>query len=322
MVEMTVVFADLCHFTGLTAKLGPQRTHEVVDAFLKMASQALVGQDAVIDKYLGDAVMAFFNVPIKHEDHPLRAVRAAVAIQYGMLSLRQRFGMELETSIGIATGWAHVGRLGSQDRKDYTAVGDVVNLAARLREHARPGEILVDPTVYTWAETDFPGVSAETLVLKGFDEALQAHRLNAREAAPMMQAVTGGSVRRRLSLGAVIFAFVGAPCVLYATLGPWAIPLGISVLFGASSALWWLDADQVRFPLLVLAVAGSAANLYAVWYARRLRVKTASERQFVILTGPERRRTRWVIGLSLLTIGVVLFELVAHHVYHGSIFGT
>jgi adenylate cyclase len=77
LVEITVLFADLASFTEMTAKLGPQRTHEVVDAFLKMATQALVTHDAFIDKFIGDGVMAFFNVPIRREDHAVRAVGAA-----------------------------------------------------------------------------------------------------------------------------------------------------------------------------------------------------------------------------------------------------
>jgi len=322
LVDMTVIFVDLCGFTGLTVRVGPQRAHEVVDAFLKMATQALVAHDAIIDKYLGDAVLALFNVPIKRPDHPARAVRAALAIQREMASLGARFGMDLRAGIGIAQGWAHVGRVGSQDRKDYTAVGEVVNLAARLREGARPGEILVEQKVYASVAADFPHVASETLSLKGFAEPLAAYRLNPTEAGPLPAQSAREGVRRRLSLGTVIFAVVGAPCVLYATLGPLAVPLGIGALFGASSALWWFDLDLVRMPLLGLAICGALANLYAIWHARRLRAQAAAAGSWIVLTTRERRKAWWVTALSSLALGISVFEIVAHYVFHGSFLGT
>ena len=323
VVDMTVIFVDLCAFTALTARVGAQRAHEVVDAFLKMATQALVSQDAIIDKYLGDAVLAFFNVPIKRQDHPARAVKAALAIQGQMASLGARFNMELRASIGIAQGWAHVGRVGSQDRKDYTAVGEVVNLAARLREGARPGEILLLENVYASVAAECPDVPTEVLSLKGFEEPVAAYRLNPTDAAPPAPAHSASeAVRRRVSIGTVIFAVVGAPCVLYATLGPLAIPLGIGALFGASSALWWFDLDVVRIPLLGFAICGAVANLYAVWHARQLRAQAAAAGEWILLTTRERRRALWVTALSSLALGISVFELVAHYVFHGSLLGT
>src|SRR5512147_1087844 len=78
MVEITVVFADLSSFTELTQDLGAEKTHEVVDAFLRMATEVLVKHGAFIDKYVGDAVMALFNVPLRHDDHARRAIIAAM----------------------------------------------------------------------------------------------------------------------------------------------------------------------------------------------------------------------------------------------------
>ena len=139
IVELTVLFADLSRFTEITHDLGAEKTHEVVSAFLDMATNTLLQYGAFIDRYIGDAIMAFFNVPAKQEDHIIKALNAACEIQNGVGELRQRFNMDLESSIGIATGWARVGSLGSTVRKDYTAIGEVVNLAARLEEAAQPG---------------------------------------------------------------------------------------------------------------------------------------------------------------------------------------
>ena len=92
--------------------------------------------------------MAYFNVPLRYDDHAARAVAAALDIQGELPALSQRFGIDLRSSIGIASGWARVGRLGSADRRDYTAIGDVVNLAARLQTQARPGEVVIHGDVY------------------------------------------------------------------------------------------------------------------------------------------------------------------------------
>ena len=112
MVEITVLFADLSSFTELTQDLGAERTHEVVDAYLRMATEILVKHGAFIDKYVGDAVMALFNVPIRHDDHPLRAVSAATELSAALKTLGADYKLDLTASIGIATGFARVGRLG------------------------------------------------------------------------------------------------------------------------------------------------------------------------------------------------------------------
>src|SRR6266550_9262996 len=148
MVEITVLFADLSSFTEMTQDLGAEKTHEVVDAFLRMATDVLVKHGAFIDKYVGDAVMALFNVPMRHDDHARRAVAAATELRSGLEALGARFGLVLQASVGVATGYARVGRLGSDDSKDYTAIGDVVNLAARLQGKASAGEVLISEECY------------------------------------------------------------------------------------------------------------------------------------------------------------------------------
>ena len=131
MVEISVLFADLSSFTELTQDLGAEKTHDVVDAFLRMATEILVRHGAFIDKYVGDAVMALFNVPIRHNDHARRAIAAATEIGAGLKTLGARLQLPLQASVGIATGHAHVGRLGSDDSKDYTAIGEPRAFKAR-----------------------------------------------------------------------------------------------------------------------------------------------------------------------------------------------
>ncbi len=132
VVELSVIFADLTGFTEMTNRLGPERSYEVVDAFFKMANEVLIKNDAFIDKYIGDAVMAIFNAPIPNVRHARGATAAAMEIQEGLKSVSKTLGVNLQVRVGVATGYARVGRVGSTDRKDYTAIGDVVNLASRL----------------------------------------------------------------------------------------------------------------------------------------------------------------------------------------------
>ena len=318
VVELTVLFADLTSFTELTHRLGPERTHEVVDAFLKSATYILVRHGAFIDKYVGDAVMAFYNAPIRYEDHAARATMAALELQREMPRLADHLGLELSASVGVASGWAMVGRLGSGDGKDYTAIGDVVNLAARLEGQARGGEVVVDARTYADIAEALPDASPEILLLKGFPEPVAAYRLGGSEgghAAPDTLALPHvESGRRALSVGAVIFAILGAPCAAVGLIGPAAVVVGVGSLFGSlgTSALPFLDSSPVRIPLLTVATLGALANLYTAWHAHRLRHAAAAGGELVGMTRLEWRRTVMVLVLAVLTLLVVGFELYAH----------
>src|SRR5437870_11725740 len=106
LVEITVLFADLSSFTELTHDLGAERTHEVVDAFLRMATEVLVKHGAFIDKYIGDAVMALFNVPLRQEDHARRAILAPTERKSALQILGARHELSLQASVDIATDYA------------------------------------------------------------------------------------------------------------------------------------------------------------------------------------------------------------------------
>ena len=319
IVELSVLFADLSSFTELTHELDLEHTHEVVDAFLKMTTNVLVEHGAFIDKYIGDAVMALFNVPICCDDHAVQAVAAAVEIQAGMSRLQEQFDLDLNAGIGIATGWARVGRLGSTDRKDYTAIGDVVNLAARLEGQACSGEVLIDSQVYEQVVADYPDAPVESLLLKGFQQPILTYRLCSTTCLPQHAHVMelGSEPALRMGLGAVIFAILGAPCAAAVSIGPLAVAFGVGTLFGAVSAYWGaLDAPLIRLPLLILATLGSLANLYTVWHARKLRRQTQAERDFVAMTQLERRRTLLAVGLAVTTLVVTALELYVHVSMH------
>jgi adenylate cyclase len=316
VIEITVLFADLSSFTEMTQDLGPDRTHEVVDAFLRMATDVLVRHGAFIDKYVGDAVMALFNVPIRQADHARRAAFAATELTSALQGLGRRFGLPLEASIGVATGWARVGRLGSEDSKDYTAIGDVVNLAARLQGKANAGEILISDATYIKHSTDFTGATAERFALKGFREPVRAYRLHGKGDTRPADEPHETAIKKRASLGAIIFGILGAPCAVSTLIGPLAVAFGASGFFGLSAALVFLDRSAIRVPILVLTTAVALANLYTVWHARKLRIQEQISAHLKVMTTLEKRRTLLVLIASVATLGIVAFEIVAHIMLH------
>jgi class 3 adenylate cyclase len=318
VVEMTVLFADLSSFTELTQELGPERTHEVVDAFLRMATAVLVRHGAFIDKYVGDAVMALFNVPLRYGDHGRRAVVAATELRSALESLGQRFNLPLKASVGVASGWARVGRLGSEDSKDYTAIGDVVNLAARLQGKANAGEILVSEASYVKDSADFPETSPEQLTLKGFREPVKAYRLRSDGGARPVEEAPETPVTERLSLGAVIFGILGAPCAVTTLISPLAVAVGAGGLFGLSAVLVFLDQSAIRIPVLVLTSLAALANLYTIGHARKLRTEEKVAAHLKVMTALEKRRTFFVLASSLIALGIVAFEVVAHLLLHAA----
>jgi class 3 adenylate cyclase len=316
VAEITVLFADLSSFTELTHELGAEKTHEIVDAFLRMATDVLVKHGAFIDKYVGDAVMALFNVPIRRDDHARRAMIAANEIESELKGLASRFDLPLQASVGIASGHARVGRLGSDDSKDYTAIGEVVNLAARLQAKAGSGEILVSRESYEKHAAEFPAARSESVLLKGFREPVIAYRLNAAGNPPLVSDAVEDAGRQRASLGAIVFGILGAPCAIATLIGPLAVVLGVGGLFGLAGALAFLDQSVLRIPILLLATLAALANLYTLWRARTLRREAKIPEHLKMMTSLERRRTTVVLSASLITLGIVLFEVIAHALTH------
>ena len=316
LVEVSVLFADLSSFTALTQDLGAEKTHEVVDAYLRMATEILVRHGAFIDKYVGDAVMALFSIPVRQDDHAQRAIAAAIEVNAGLKTLGARFNLPLQASTGIATGFARVGRLGSDDAKDYTAIGDVVNLSARLQSKAGAGEILVNDECYRLAHDSYPDARLEEATLKGFRDPVRAYRLQQSDGLPLRDDAKDTTVSERISVGAIIFGILGAPCAVLTLIGPLAVAVGATSLFGLAGILTFLDQSVLRIPLLILVTLGACANIYTVWHARKLRANAKVPEQLTTATTLEKQRTAFVLAASAITFGLVIFEVVAHNRLH------
>jgi PAS domain S-box-containing protein len=144
-IDTTTLFADIRGYTSFSEKIDPESLFNVLNRYLGLAADAILLETGTIDKFMGDAVMAWFNAPIPQPDHVLRAVRAALAIQEQVVDLHREFEEEfrLHFGIGIHLGEALLGLVGTQKRLEYTAIGDSVNIAKRLQENAQPGQILI-----------------------------------------------------------------------------------------------------------------------------------------------------------------------------------
>ncbi len=162
--ELTILFCDLRGFTGLAENLPPLALRDLLNQYLSTATAIVHEHGGTLDKFIGDAVMAFWGAPQPQADHAARAVRAAMALAQGTIplneTLRARGLPEVGYGIGVATGVVCVGDLGSSARRAYTAVGDAVNLAARLESQTRQAGVglLVSDTTCHAARLDLPDI--------------------------------------------------------------------------------------------------------------------------------------------------------------------
>lgn len=186
---LTVFFLDVRGFTPLAEKLQPEDVVEILNRNFEMITQVIFKYGGTLDKFIGDAVMAVFNAPLNLPDHALQAVLAAREIQGRAVEIRKgleaRYGSSVQFGIGINTGEAVVGNIGSSTRMEYTAIGDAVNLAARLESNAKPGQILISESTCRALDGRVETEPVGPLVVKGKSEPVMAHlvSLPAEQAA-------------------------------------------------------------------------------------------------------------------------------------------
>ena len=188
--EVTILFADIRGFTRLAEQLPAETVLTVINHYLDCLTEAVFAQSGTVDKYLGDGLMAIFGAPVPQADHAQRAVSAAQAMRDHVERLRSELPVRLgltsssnqplpHIGIGINSGEAMVGNVGTSQRLEYTAVGDAVNVAARLQELAGPGEILLSEATRDMLPAGFPsaGIAVRTLTIKGRELPVRAYSI-------------------------------------------------------------------------------------------------------------------------------------------------
>jgi PAS domain S-box-containing protein len=178
--DITVLFADIRGFSTFSEHFDPRQLIQILNGYFTEAVQAITFYQGLTDKFTGDAVMALFNTPLNPQtDHVERAVRTALMMSANLMAHRQRLPAAewLHFGVGIHTGEAVVGNVGSDLRKDYSAIGDAVNLAKRLQETAQPDQIIISQDVHACV-TGFAQVRVLPLVqVKGRQAFEQTYEL-------------------------------------------------------------------------------------------------------------------------------------------------
>ncbi len=184
---VTIVFTDIVGSTAIAEKLDPEVWKEIVNGAHRHVGEAIYRYEGTIAQLLGDGVLAFFGAPITHEDDPIRAVRAAMDIQASV----EDYGRELmgtiddfQMRIGINTGTVVIGEIGTDMHVEYLAIGDAVNVAARLQSAAEPGKVVVSGACARLVSAEFELKDLGEITVKGKTEPLQAFELIGSKAEP------------------------------------------------------------------------------------------------------------------------------------------
>lgn len=178
--EVTVLFADIRNFTAMAEPLDPEQVVEVLNAFFTEMVDLVFQHQGTLDKYLGDGLMAVFGVPLPLAGAATRAVECALALQRRLAEMQAQGGTPIQgMRIGINTGEAIVGNIGSSRRMDFTIIGDTVNVAARLLEAAKDlgADTLVSQATYRQVEGQFQFIPLKPVVLRGRQEPTPIYRL-------------------------------------------------------------------------------------------------------------------------------------------------
>ena len=175
--QVTILFADLSGFTCLTESLSQEELHRVMLRFFTEVDSILMSYGGVVDKHIGDAVMALFGAPVAHDNDHERAVRAAIDLHACLNILSKELEYDLKVHIGIASGLVVAGGVGSRSRHDYSVLGDSVNLAARLVAYASPGDTLISDAVYRSIPDIFTIEDFGQLSIKGISNPVRAWKV-------------------------------------------------------------------------------------------------------------------------------------------------
>ncbi len=179
--KATILFTDIRGFTSTAETLAPDAVVQMLNGYFAQLTPIIFEHRGLLDKYIGDGMMALFGVPYASEDSAANAVAAAIAIQQRMAMindwLKEARLPEVSTGIGINTGTVTVGYIGSEQRTDYTAIGDAVNLASRLEKQAAPAQILISRSTFELIGDRFPVKPHDEILVKGKSYPIQVYEV-------------------------------------------------------------------------------------------------------------------------------------------------
>ncbi len=178
-VDLTVLFADIRGFTSYSEQVSPERLVSVLNRYLAAMAEAVLSQEGTIDKFLGDAVMAWFNAPIPQPDHTLRAVKAALLLREMVEGLYQELPEDshLAFGAGIHYGDAVLGLIGTERRLEYTAISDSVNTAKRIQENSANNQILISKEAYERVKDKVEAKQHVSMAVKGKSQPVEVYEV-------------------------------------------------------------------------------------------------------------------------------------------------
>jgi len=184
---VTVLFSDIRGFTSMSEQLNPEIVVQILNEYFGDMTPIVFDHQGLLDKFMGDGMMALFGVPYPIDDAAANAVSAAIMMQRGMAMLNtdlKTLGLsEIAIGIGINTGTVTVGYIGSRERTDYTAIGDAVNLAARLEKQAEPGQIIISRSTLDAVGGRFPVRQCDRIKVKGKQESVEIYEVLWQQAS-------------------------------------------------------------------------------------------------------------------------------------------
>ncbi len=177
--EVTVMFADLEGFTGTSERTEPEKLLHILNQYHTLTVGMIRDHGGTVDKFIGDGVMALYNTPLEQPDHALRAVRTALEIRQALPNFYEQFEPQfrMRLNFGIHSGMAVVGNVGAPDIMNFTAVGDTVNLAARLQSLSSGGKILISAATFTELHDVVPTSYMGPRAVKGRAESVMTYEV-------------------------------------------------------------------------------------------------------------------------------------------------
>jgi PAS domain S-box-containing protein len=205
--KLTIFFSDIAEFSNTVEELESEELTNLLNQYLTEMSKIALVHGATVDKFIGDAIVAFFGDPLSRgaQEDAIACVRMAIAMQRRMRELQSEWrarGLEraFELRVGITTGYCTVGNFGSEDRLDYTVIGNAVNLAARLQQHAERGAILMDNETRSLVERAVATEERGTIQVKGFTRPVNVFAVAGMHDDPQSRLISVNRDGVRLSI--------------------------------------------------------------------------------------------------------------------------